>query len=740
MANPPVHETDEAPNGSRAALSSPDDAAFEIPFSVDSALLRELGERLVGKPHIALAELIKNSYDADAGLVHIEFSGDEIVVSDDGHGMSYANFVGRWMRIGSPHKAGEQFSTRLKRPLTGSKGIGRLAAQFLAHDLEIVTSAERSPEQVHMAINWDQAVETGELTEAVARVERRPRSEAYPNGSRHGTRIRMRGLKQSWESDDLQALARELWPLQPPFKSRRRGREAFRVQLSTDDDEGQASFDFQMTAVLELWDARISGRLSDGKLDVAVQFDDESAPRPLHLDLVPEHVTSCEFEVRVFDLRHRQPYGISVSEARSYLRQFGGVHVYDAGFHLPYYGVETDWLGIEQDHAHRLSISRLLPRDLQVDRGLNYLPTNSRLYGVVNVNTSREHRDAEDRDAEDTDLLTIQISRDRLVDNAAYQELKRIVRSAVDFYAVCEAQRAQQQLSIDGAQALPVPVRVQRVEEVLEQHRNDIPEPAFERLSAEISHAVKAASIQAEQTQGQTSMLGALATAGIAAIAYQHEQARQLSVINHLAARAQRAAKLGDLEAVTRLTEELVQVVAGARSNRDLFAYLLDDEDRTVVERYRARAVLDGVGHQLRHFLRGVAVDHSRVDDSLRLPPGRMADWSALLQNVYTNAANAMLDSEVRTLSVYGDVDVRRHHLVVQDTGSGVDLENADRLFQPFERELALSPERREMGIGGTGLGLAIVRMIATNLNCDTAFVEPESGFATAFRLSWSVR
>jgi len=30
-----------------------------IKFSVDAALFRELGERLVGKPHVALAELVK---------------------------------------------------------------------------------------------------------------------------------------------------------------------------------------------------------------------------------------------------------------------------------------------------------------------------------------------------------------------------------------------------------------------------------------------------------------------------------------------------------------------------------------------------------------------------------------------------------------------------------------------------------------------------------------------------------
>ena len=48
----------------------------KIKFTVDAALLAELGERLVGKPYIALAELVKNSYDADAASVTIEFNPD----------------------------------------------------------------------------------------------------------------------------------------------------------------------------------------------------------------------------------------------------------------------------------------------------------------------------------------------------------------------------------------------------------------------------------------------------------------------------------------------------------------------------------------------------------------------------------------------------------------------------------------------------------------------------------------
>jgi len=45
-------------------------------FTVDAELLRELGERLVGRQYIALAELVKNSFDADASKVEIRLQLD----------------------------------------------------------------------------------------------------------------------------------------------------------------------------------------------------------------------------------------------------------------------------------------------------------------------------------------------------------------------------------------------------------------------------------------------------------------------------------------------------------------------------------------------------------------------------------------------------------------------------------------------------------------------------------------
>ena len=51
------------------SVSTPEDTLLdsgEISFSVESRILRELGERLVKKPEVAVLELIKNAYDADA--------------------------------------------------------------------------------------------------------------------------------------------------------------------------------------------------------------------------------------------------------------------------------------------------------------------------------------------------------------------------------------------------------------------------------------------------------------------------------------------------------------------------------------------------------------------------------------------------------------------------------------------------------------------------------------------------
>src|ERR1700733_7084039 len=113
-----------------------------LSFTVEGRLLRELGERLVKQPEVAIVELIKNSYDADATECEIIYEpGRSITVADDGNGMTLSQFKDGWMRIGTSSKATTPSSPSYARRITGEKGIGRFAVRFLGRKLHLESIA-----------------------------------------------------------------------------------------------------------------------------------------------------------------------------------------------------------------------------------------------------------------------------------------------------------------------------------------------------------------------------------------------------------------------------------------------------------------------------------------------------------------------------------------------------------------------------------------------------------------------
>jgi DNA topoisomerase VI subunit B len=137
-------------------------------FAVDSALLGELGEKLVSTVHVALTELIKNSYDADAQEVEVSIMPDEdgtprVRVHDNGIGMTLDEVQKFWMKIGTSNKSLDKVTSKYGRLKTGSKGIGRFACRRLGLNLKLTTCAEiRLPRTQHpryqtteIEFNWE---------------------------------------------------------------------------------------------------------------------------------------------------------------------------------------------------------------------------------------------------------------------------------------------------------------------------------------------------------------------------------------------------------------------------------------------------------------------------------------------------------------------------------------------------------------------------------------------------------
>ena len=717
-------------------------------FTVDAELLRELGERLVGKPHIALAELIKNSYDADATQVTIKFLPNEdcIEVNDNGHGMTFEEFEGYWMRIGTTNKRGK-CSKNLKRQLTGSKGVGRLAVQFLAHKLTIITVPKGDGDEwLEAKVDWEEAVKAGELTEVTVEYDCKNLNAPLS----HGTSIILKGLKDTWDVDSIRKLASEVWWLQPPFGSalsyQDDSQNYFRVDFQSTENYTE-EFEKQMGAIRSIWIARLVGKSNDGEVTLSLQFPGEQ-PTIRKYNIADfshnkgkfnqiENLNNAYFEIRVYNLSGRQKFGIKVDEARDYFAEHGGIHVYDGNFRLPYYGLPTsDWLKLEYDHSHRKTVSELLPKEIQVPRALNDLPTLGRVLGLVNINTSQERN------------LKIMITRDRLTETTAYDDLVSIVRYAIDWYANETARRKieakKREVSTEATS-----LKFERVEQVLEEYEQEIPKKVYQEVYEKVQEATITAKTNQELVLEQMGLLAPLATAGISALSYQHELKKQFTYIEDTINRIKTVRtlvpflpdssnKAKELErSLNSLSTDLSSWLERAKATNSLFDYIADAENTKLRHRFRAASVIKDILSQTSFLARGIEINYNQLDDQLYLPKASFAEWGAIFQNVFTNAFNAMLDSSHRLLHISSRSHEKSREILIQDTGQGVDLEKAEDFFKPFERASKISPERQALGYGGTGLGLTIVQLLGDNIGCRVQFVQPQDGFSTAFSIRW---
>jgi hypothetical protein len=95
-----------------------------VRFTTDAAMVRRLGRELVAKQETALAELVKNAYDADATTCSVTISdaGDgSMEIVDNGSGMSRADVENGFMRLASDDKVRNPVSPKFRRARAGKK-------------------------------------------------------------------------------------------------------------------------------------------------------------------------------------------------------------------------------------------------------------------------------------------------------------------------------------------------------------------------------------------------------------------------------------------------------------------------------------------------------------------------------------------------------------------------------------------------------------------------------------------
>ena len=399
------------------------------PFRPRARLLQLLGDELIGSSRLAVFELVKNAYDADANevLVTINLALDKpmITVTDDGEGMSLDLLQSVWLVPADDHRQRQRKmsmrSSKHNRLPLGEKGLGRFAVHKLGNRIRLTTRA-RGCEECVVDINWDDLIAKPYLDEAPVKIITRP-AEVFTRG-RTGTRIEIQDLRPpKWTRKEIRKLYTQITSICSPFKEP----GAFQAKLTVPGHEGWIEGLPDFAAILEraLW--KLVFLINRGRIDWEYEFRQvpglnlehrQASENGKRLQLPKQNdgkiladraymegIGPIVGEFYVFD-RDRELLK-RMGDMRlmtSYLDGNGGIRVYRDNMRVYNYGEQgDDWLGLDLRRVN--SPTRRISKNI--------------ILGAVHLKLESSHG------------LIEKTSREGFVENEAFARLQRMVLGAL---------------------------------------------------------------------------------------------------------------------------------------------------------------------------------------------------------------------------------------------------------------------------------------------------------------------
>ena len=403
-------------------------------FKPHARLLLQLGDQLIRNESIALLELVKNSYDADATNVNIKMENIDncekgiIIVEDNGTGMDMEILQNVWMEPGSDYKeklySDRKIKSRYNRVPLGEKGIGRFAVHKLGNEIELISKRKNSNE-IYLQIDWKSFKDAKYLKDVPISINERIKPEHFTD-NKTGTKIIIRRLKTSWNRLMIREIFRSLNSLCSPFDSP----DSFKINFDIDEKEWLKELllwkDVKDYALFKV-ECEIDG-------DEIKKFRYSFTPWPAMKKLEPREISEqnekikklkkmvgkneknnieainlsnfriglIKFEAYIFD-RDSKILSLGVQDKKGlkkYLDSNGGIRIYRDGIRVYDYGEpENDWLS--------LGIRRINVPTKRI--------SNNLIIGAVHLQRDRS-----------SDLIE-KTNREGFIENEAYKTLKNAI-------------------------------------------------------------------------------------------------------------------------------------------------------------------------------------------------------------------------------------------------------------------------------------------------------------------------
>lgn len=723
-----------------------------VRFTTDAAIISRLGRELVAKQETAVAELIKNAYDADATTVTLTFEnaegrGGTLVIVDDGLGMDREQLVNGFMRLSSTDKVVHPYSPRFGRRRAGKKGIGRFAVQRLGAELTITTQTKSESQALQVRIDWEDFEGGRELTTVANRID------VVPKVQPEGTILRIRHLREGWSEAAMRRVYRFISELLQPFP--------LHTALESATAEGESSYslpDPGFKVSLRRKAGRFESVIADEEISIFTHalaeiegyvdqfghgfwsvrskklgFDEPVLPIGRERDADTEPFAELrDVSLKAYYFIHDADVipRAMLATIRDLAREKGGIRIYRNGFRvMPYGEREDDWLGLDASTRARA----ILPPH-----------ANNNFFGFVEIVDPQGAR------FEETS------SREGLLENDAFEELQgfasRVLKAAALRIAAVRGRKG---------------TASQR--DWVKETRD--PSEAVRSIANELTAAAGRSEGVTQSEQGQRATSDLTATVARAAdelqlIATANEELRRafLEEIGMLRVLASLGLVIGEF------THEVKQILGAAHlSARQLMNSLEGQENHETardlyenVQRFRTyasyfyRAIAENTSRELnaqdlrpviRGFIQSAQPAAARagiefVSDiqgyELTTPPMHSSELASILFNFYSNSQKAIRRAHVQgRILIRAGEENERLFLEFADNGDGIPPEYSERIFNPFFTTSTPvgpdAPEEEEMQ--GTGLGLKIVKDIVESYGGDVFVTSPPTGYNTCLRV-----
>lgn len=717
----------------------------EVGFTIDAGLIQRLGYELVGRAETAVSELIKNSYDADATIVDVDFvntsvSGGTLIISDNGLGMTKQQLINGFMRISSTDKLHNPKSIRFNRTKAGKKGIGRFAAQRLGEQLIIVTQTKDSEDAIQIKIDWNEYSIDKDLTSITFPIE------TVQKAKTEGTIIEIRGLREKWSETSIKRIYRYVSELfQPDYLSERskvdnlaiQNEQTFKVNFNLVSGSEKKAFLNERTSVFDKSLAVFEGYIDKNHggivtvKSVSLGIDDI-----LEITYTDDNkrfflLSDVYFKIYYFIYSRPQYYGdrISGSELRKIQelsKTASGVKLYRNGFRvLPYGEPKDDWTNIDKRWSS--------------ESGKTNIPlSNQNLFGFVEIIDPTG------------DTFEETASREGLIENESFNQLSDFInkslvqvrgRIAERIKIFEEKQNKDDFTQYSASKEQTTQEMFDKLKSILgnksdqsEKEQNEEQGTITESDPKEGLEIIK----KLENLIEEAGMLRVLAGLGLTIGEFTHEMKQfHSSVYGHIS-------KLNQLN----LSIEAQNCVSEIKTDFDnLFSYT--DYFGTTISQNTNRkkspidllAVLDRFHNTIKNDLEKNHIEFKldAYDFDVTTIPMHGSEWNSILYNLYTNSRKAIKRANVAG-EILVEVGVDGDYLFVNflDNGDGIPKENENRVFNAFfsTSTPASFDAPNEEQLIGTGLGLKIVKDIIISYNGSICVVSPNKGYSTCLKIT----